>query len=368
MQQRIQDLSINELEFDKENPRLPHSVIDSNDENEVIDWMLSDASIIELMGSIAEKGFFPAEPLLVVPAKQKGKYVVVEGNRRLTAAKLLLHPSLAKKRTAIIKEIRKEAKHIPKFIPSIIYPKRQDILDYLGFKHITGVKAWPALAKAKYLRQLQNLSNEKNINAQYKSLAKSIGSRADYVKELLIGLDVYDKIYQKKFFHIKGLNENSIEFGVYYNALRYSNIPKYLGIDKSASNPTKNIKIDKLNNIVKWISEKGKDGTTKLGESRNLSVLNEIVGNKQAVYRFEHGESLEDAKLFTEEPETLFSTALSDALRSLSNAKSIVTKLTAQKPSDSNLIDEISNEIVIIKENLRQISKGVKILKRKNRK
>ncbi len=73
-QKIIEYLPVGSLEYDPDNPRLPSS-IKGNDVTEVVNWMLTDASIIELMGSIGEKGFFPAEPLLVVqdPNSKKGK-------------------------------------------------------------------------------------------------------------------------------------------------------------------------------------------------------------------------------------------------------------------------------------------------------
>ena len=93
---KIDFLNIEDLIYDPKNPRLPSSLVKGDNEKDVINWMLSDAAILELMGSIGEKGFFPAEPLLVVKSAEKeGKYIVVEGNRRLTAAKLLKHPELA---------------------------------------------------------------------------------------------------------------------------------------------------------------------------------------------------------------------------------------------------------------------------------
>ena len=45
--------------------------------------MLDNANIIELMNSIGEQGFFTSEPIEVINSKTKGKYEVVEGNRRL---------------------------------------------------------------------------------------------------------------------------------------------------------------------------------------------------------------------------------------------------------------------------------------------
>ena len=53
---------IEELEFDPLNPRLPKKLQNKSDA-EVIEWMLLDASILDLVASIGLSGFFPAEPL-----------------------------------------------------------------------------------------------------------------------------------------------------------------------------------------------------------------------------------------------------------------------------------------------------------------
>src|SRR3979409_2678519 len=91
----IPPVPLEDLEFDPENPRLPSS-IDREDEQAVLEWMLDDATIIELMRSIGAKGYFEEEPLLVIETTvNSSKYIVVEGNRRLAACKLLRYPSLA---------------------------------------------------------------------------------------------------------------------------------------------------------------------------------------------------------------------------------------------------------------------------------
>ncbi len=310
---------VDKLHYDPENPRLPRSVVKTNNDKEVINWMLTDASIIELMGSIGEKGFHMAEPLLVVEAKG-GTFTVIEGNRRLTAVKLLLNPDLAQKRLASIRQIVAEAKEKPDELPVIIFPKRAQILDYLGFKHITGVKPWSALAKAKYVKQLQAEYKALPLQQQYKKLAKAIGSRADYVQELLLMLDLYDKIYQKDYFKIDGLTEDTIDFGVYYNAIRYANIAKFVGIDKASSKPTAKINMAHLEELVRWISEKDSQNRTKLGESRNLGTLNNIVKEKKALDLFRSGRSLEDVVAYTEEPYVFFKNSVADSLNQLKTA------------------------------------------------
>ena len=103
---QIEFIDVDNLHFDPANPRLPSSVVDGKDDQAVITWMLKDASIIELMGSIGMKGFFPAEPLLVTRDPKRTKhFIVVEGNRRLAAVKLLRDPEGASKRFVTVAHV-----------------------------------------------------------------------------------------------------------------------------------------------------------------------------------------------------------------------------------------------------------------------
>ena len=348
----IEYISVSNLHFDPENPRLPTTTLDRTNEAEVINWMLRDASIIELMGSIGEKGFFPAEPLLVVEIEgRQGHYNVVEGNRRLTAVKLLLNPELAMKRAVSVKSISDDAKFKPDELPTFTYDKRADILDYLGFKHITGVKSWSALSKAKYLKSLKESYAGLSLTEQYKSLARAIGSRSDYVQQLLVGLSLFQKISEQDYFDIPGLNEEVLDFGVYYNALRWSNIRKFLKVNTADDNPVQNIDLENLESLVKWVSEKNVENKTRLGESRNLGQLNKILGSTKALEIFESGKSLDEAILYTEEPYEIFKLSISDSLNQIQTANKYIHLV--EKPNELDL-DNLK-EIRSIAHNLRLI-------------
>ena len=73
---RLTTYTIDQLHFDPLNPRVPE-LVDGTNEEQVLRWMLSDASLLDLMGSIAEHGYFPGEPLLLAP-RDGGGYTVVE--------------------------------------------------------------------------------------------------------------------------------------------------------------------------------------------------------------------------------------------------------------------------------------------------
>jgi hypothetical protein len=344
MNQQITFIDVDKLHFDPLNPRIPSSSIDSSDENAVINWMLTDASIIELMGSIGEKGFFPAEPLLVVPIEgMDGHFYVVEGNRRLSAVKLLLHPEFADKRSKSVELVANDAKHKPNSLPAFIYNQRQDILDYLGFKHITGVKSWSALAKARYLESLRSAYTDVPIDDQYRALAKAIGSRSDYVQQLLNGLAVFRIIKENDYFDVRGLNEATIDFGVYYNALRWSNIREYLNVDVVSEAPTSQLNISNLQNLVEWVSLKNSENKTRLGESRNLGKLNKILGSPKAYDAFTSGTPINQAFLLTDEPNSIFAKSINNSLSEVQVANNYIHLVTEWTDTESNNLKEIKS-------------------------
>ena len=70
------EVEIADLKLDPDNPRLPER-IKGAPEKDVLNWMLSDATLIDLMASISQNGFFSGEPIIVIP--DKGKFIVIEG-------------------------------------------------------------------------------------------------------------------------------------------------------------------------------------------------------------------------------------------------------------------------------------------------
>lgn len=213
---------VKNLRFDPDNPRLP-STVNGNKESEVIEWMLDDATLPELMAAIGEQDYFPGEPLLVVPADQRKDdiYTVVEGNRRLAAVKLLQNPGLAPMGSKKVQIISDEAKKRPGELPALVFDKRDDILRYLGYRHVTGIKEWNPLAKARYLEQLAQKSKGPYSKKKFQAMARTIGSHWDYVARLLTGLAIYKLMESRSFFGIQGLDENDIEFAVLTTALSY---------------------------------------------------------------------------------------------------------------------------------------------------
>jgi hypothetical protein len=342
VEKKIEFVDVKDLRFDPKNPRLPSS-LNGTIERDVLGWMMAEGNIPELMASIGSAGYFPGEPLLVIPGKQRGTFDVIEGNRRLTAVKLLSEPKLAPTRQKAVQLVSDEATHKPKQIPVIKYETRDQLLEFLAYRHITGVKAWEPLAKARYLGQLfDNLSATRLTNdAKFRRLAKQIGSRADYVERLLTGFWLFETIADSSFFKIKELDEDSIDFGILTTALTYSNISAFIEIPFRPTPELKGLNKDHLRDLTSWLFERNSEGQTRLGESRNLKILNAIVAVPAALEAFRAGKPLQDAVRLTEQPGEVFREALHEARSSLHIARDYMHMVKKPSIIEFDLLDEI---------------------------
>jgi len=287
----IEFIDINELELDRDNPRLPSKLRKrSTKDKEIINWMLKDASIIELMMAIGESDFFIGEAILVTWNKKRGKYVVIEGNRRLTAVTLLNSPDLAILHKKKIAKVIEEAEYIPEEIPCIVFSNRSDITQYLGYRHVTGVKSWGILSKARYLNELYQSLGDETLTQKSRELAKAIGSRSDHVRKLLISYWIYEQVEEEGFFNIPGLDESTIYFNYYADSLGKDHIRNYIDIDFQSEQPTESLNIEKLEELTNWFFRKNEQGGTRvLGNSEQLRMLNEVMTDELAFDYFKGG-------------------------------------------------------------------------------
>jgi hypothetical protein len=336
-------LSVESLEFDPLNPRWPRYLL-KGDDAEVIDWMLKEANIVELMGSIGEQGYFEGEPLIVVPSKTKpGHHDVVEGNRRLTAVKLLSQPDLATTRKKSVSEAAEAAQFKPKVLPVLEFKNRGEVLRYLAYRHITGIEPWNPLQKGRYLKQLAGSPGFSELpkDELRKRLAKEIGSNANYVARLLAGLAVYERIEDAHFFDIPDLDEKTISYSVLTTALNYDNLAKHIGLKSPTDDDLADLDKDGLKELTRWLYEKNAEQQTRLGESRNLQKLARVVATPRALKKFRDGTPLAEADLLTSGPIESFRTSLGQAKSRLETARDSVHLIEAFSADDAEILKEI---------------------------
>ncbi len=349
----LKNINVENLSLDPNNPRLPNRIRENGaDEQEIIDYMLDDASLLDLMASIAENGFFVEEPLLGIHSGDD-KYTIIEGNRRLSSVKLLrgLLKSNAKKVT--VEKLIDEApsSNIPKELPVYVFKTQDDIQKYLGYRHVTGVKSWGALAKARYLSSLyRSLPKELNENEKYRSLAKSIGSKGSYVQKLLVSYKLYEFLDAKSYFGLNPKEIENLKFSYLHDsATKYLNITEFLSINFDDTDPLKNLNVKNLEELVKWIYHKNSENETRVGETRNIKYLNAVVGNPRALEAFKSGIPLREAATLTSLPEEIFSKLMNASYRQIKMAYDNLPSMKNIDDSNLESVDKISELLSLIK-------------------
>jgi len=332
------ELHFSSLKFDPGNPRLP-SYIDGNNDIKVIEWMLGDASLAELMLAIGTNGYFPGEPLLVVEDASDG-YLVIEGNRRLASLKLLHKQVEITKSKTKIEQVLNASKYSPSEIPCIVFRAREDIEKYLGFRHVTGIKEWSPLAKAKYLNGLlQNPLEDHISDSEAAELAKQIGSKRPYIKRLLVSFRVFQIIEENDFYQIPDLNETNLHFTYIMDSLNRPQIREFLGINLESDNPLKDLKASKssnLENLMKWFFEKRSDTQKSVmnGESGTLAKFCEVLNDDNAFSFFETEGDLNSAYERTLDPADNYRTSVNRAIKYLEESITQLLHLPTAKATD----------------------------------
>lgn len=333
MSAKLERLAVERLFLDPQNARLP-SYLRGASETKIIEFMLLEASTLELMQAIAKNGFFEAEQLLVVPL-ERGNFKVVEGNRRLTAVKLLRDPSLASVQQTKVQRIFDEAECRGADLaqlPCLIFQDEQIIHRYLGYRHITGIQPWNLRQRARYLDSLkQELFSELPLDEACRELAKIIGSRRDYVKRVLVGFQIYTVIEEHKFFRVRGLDEESFYFTYIADSLNKPKISSFLGVDLESPEPIRDLSLPALKQWTTWFFEKSPDGQTRVkARSEDLKQLNAVLGNQGALQAFaDEGRSLKEAYELTPDIRRIFRDSIARAIVDLERADGVTHKLPA---------------------------------------
>ncbi|MBU3193450.1 hypothetical protein [Clostridium algidicarnis] len=156
-------ISPSELILDENNPRF--IVPPNSNEEDIIKYLLQYEQIIELIQGInINKGLLVGERIIIF--KKNNKYIVAEGNRRTCACKLMLNKELIPSEyRKTFPEISSETiKNIYK-IPVDIVKDKNEALNSMGTKHISGVREWSSYSKMQFFAlQFNNNNSTKDLS------------------------------------------------------------------------------------------------------------------------------------------------------------------------------------------------------------
>lgn len=153
-------LSIDNLKLDVKNPRFSYQSTKEMNQTEIVKYLVANYAVYELAKDIAINGYLLNEEPIV--CKEGESYVVLEGNRRIAACKILLNPYkyLSTQRA---KELTKYDE-IDEKLTCNIAPNRRDADTLIYNKH-TGIplQKWDKVSQDAFL---VNLIKEDNLSVE----------------------------------------------------------------------------------------------------------------------------------------------------------------------------------------------------------
>jgi len=164
------DIPLTKLDLDLDNSRYSWNL---ESQREIIEWMTSGVKnigdkIFLLAKDIAVHGLNPSERVMVVPDEDdEKKYIVLEGNRRVTALKLLNNPDTAplQWKNKYSQLVSKSGYQAFKNIPCVIIEDEEVAFHFMEVKHLgesggVGTVTWGAEEKARHQKRQNKKSRE----------------------------------------------------------------------------------------------------------------------------------------------------------------------------------------------------------------
>ena len=225
---QIEYVPLSDISLDARNPRLGRAARDRKLSPEQIYELMGDWSLEELATSFLESGFWSHEAVLCIEEELNGKtrLVVVEGNRRIAALMCLERTfdgvETSRKWLDLIQDFSRPAELFSK-VPVIRLESRHEVVAFLGFRHVTGIKEWAPPEKAEFIAKL---IDENNLT--YREVMRKIGSRTETVERNYIAFCILRQMEE-----IEDLETQSVEkrFSVLFLSLRNRSVQRFLGVD-----------------------------------------------------------------------------------------------------------------------------------------
>ncbi len=321
--EEISPMKVSDLAFDLKNPRLPEfDLKDNATETDVIQVLWEAMDVREVVMSIAASGFYSYEPLIV--AQEGGQNIVIEGNRRLAAVRVLLNPALAEDLNVDLPVITEDAKKALQELPTV-RGTREDAWRYLGFKHVNGPAKWSSYAKSRYIADVH-----RKLGIKLEDIASQIGDTHNTVQRLFRGLMVIEQAEHLKVFHREDRWRNHFPFSHLYTGIGYDGISAFIGLRPETDEDPEPVPLDKKNELgelCRWMYGSKKEEIPPVIETQNphLRWLDAVVSNKEAVAALRGGQPLANAYEASRPSSTVFEESLLAAKRNLEKARGLLS-------------------------------------------
>lgn len=306
---------LSELYLDYDNPRLGAETksLKETDQSKILDKIVDNFGVDDLLSSLAVNGYFDAEPIVGIE-EAPGRIRIREGNRRLAACLILAGDERARrheKRTRDFQLLQKNAGKAPiTEIPVILHEDNNNLLSYLGVRHIASQLPWDSYAKVAWVAQVVE-----SQTMTVKEVSEMIGDQHKTIPRTLEGYYFVNQLIEKGYFNPKdsmrrGRGSNpDFPFSWIYTALGFQAIREWLGLDDIGDSPSKKpIKddsqhLEEASNLLRFLfGNKTEKADPTIKDSRQISELARLVGDRESLHLLKKGKTIQDIQHLTKPP------------------------------------------------------------------
>ena len=265
------------------NPRMQKSM-EGQSQTAIAQAMNDEFKPIEVGASIASSGWTDSSVLSVTSeGMPEGTYLVVEGNRRLTALLALSNAELRRSLSNaeewdVVAEKALAAKRLPQIIPCVVYPTLKEAEEQLGSIHFLGVLAWEPYQKDRFILK------RVDAGGPIAEVAAGFGFEEVEVRKAVFIYRIFESLSQRGYGALLPRNYGNLrELVLKYGAIRsHMQLPEPRNIDESYSGLTDESDQPSAE-VLTWVfgtsPDKGSDPDEgrKVSETRQYRKLNRIV-------------------------------------------------------------------------------------------
>jgi hypothetical protein len=341
------EVPVEKLSFDIDNPRFtPEKRPESDSDVAIISHLFDTADLSELVQSISASGYIDIEPLIV--EGRGDKLVVIEGNRRLAAVKVLKDPALAAAARVSLPKIDDDKRATLDKLAVYRVTDEAQARDLIGFKHINGPQGWDAYAKARYAAKWLDIEREKRERGQTGltavEIAHRMGDKHDTIYRIVTAAYVLEQAQDLGVFRVEDRARKNFSFSHLYTALTYPEFRDFIGMEASnrsqdpVRDPVPPARASDLRQLLLWLYGSRSEGLEPAVKKQNpdLARLKRVLGDPRSRRVMLERGNLDEAVESTVTPSERFEKSLVDAEQSLKNA---LSALDGYDPSDATLLE-----------------------------
>lgn len=348
----LRSLAVEDLLFDEANPRLPEGTGGAvkGRQARIFQYFSDEGNLEELAQSFADNGYFQTEPLIVTrEGAPRDKWVVLEGNRRLAALRLILHATRAELDRLGAKLNSRKRQALTR-IPALEVARREDATVMIGYRHIGGLKFWDSEAKARWIRRQVDLCAHEAD--PFTTVGRMVGMHRAPIRYYYLAATLTAVAKAERGYDLSLLTRKD-RFGVWLRAIENPDVRRHVGlgdvteyleckssIDAVRRTPSRLVEV--LDDLAKPLE----DGTTRVGDSRNIPRYGEVLLHPDArrVFRVDGL----DAALEVLRPDKI----LGLARRALGSLEKLRGELDKEPTLDAELVDVVTR--------IQRVAKGLR--------